>query len=269
MDLKDVRISPLDRGFLFGDSIYEVVPVFNGHRLLGDEHLERLSDGLAEARIPDPLSRSQWEELISELIQRNGGGDMGVYIQVTRGADLFRDHVIPDVRPTVFSMASRIDSLDVEAPSVKAVTRSDIRWHRCDIKTTSLMANILLRDEAQRAGAEETILIRDGLLTEGASSSVMLVDVTGVVAPPETRALLPGTTRGLMIRLLTQAQIPWREENVSEAQLRAADEIWILSAGRGVLPVVQLDGAAVGSGEAGPMWRKAHQIFREYVAKLG
>jgi D-alanine transaminase len=253
--LAEVRISPLDRGFLFGDAVYEVIPVFGGRVFLADAHLDRLDRSLAALCIRNPHSRAEWQTIIAGLVERNGGGSLAVYLQVTRGADSGRDHAFPDAAlpPTVFGMVTPIPEPHPDRHGIKAITRADQRWDRCEIKATALLANVLARQAAREAGAGETLLLRDGLLTEASASSVLVVERGSVLRPPPAPAILPGTTSDAVLAILTALGIAWRDEPVSEARLRAADEIWIAAATRGVVPVLELDGQPVGSGRPGPL----------------
>lgn len=263
--LADVRISPLDRGFLFGDSVYEVIPVFGGRAFLEDAHLDRLDRSLAALSIRNPHPRAGWHDIITGLVSRNGGGSLAVYLQVTRGADAGRDHAFPDagLAPTVFGMATSVPDPHPDRHGIRAITRPDDRWDRCEIKATALLANVLARQAAREAGAGEALLLRDGLLTEGSASSVLVVERGTVLRPPPAPAILPGTTSDAVLAILTALGIPRRDEPVTEARLRAADEIWITAATRGVVPVTELDGKPVGSGGPGPVWARVAVAFEK------
>lgn len=263
--LDGARVSVLDRGFIFGDGVYEVLPVYAGRPFCLEEHLERLSASLAAIRLEPPLSTAQWRSVVAQLVQSNGGGDLSVYLQVTRGPAFPRDHLFPAApAPTVFAMATPL----VRKPPapVTAISLPDIRWQRCHIKATALLANVLLRQQAADAGAYEALLLRDGLLTEGAASNVFLVSDGRVCTPPKGPHLLGGITRDVVIRTLAGTRLAVAEVELNEATVRAAEEIWLTSSTREILPVVQLDGRPVGSGEPGPCWREAlerYQAFRD------
>jgi D-alanine transaminase len=263
MPLADVRVSPLDRGFLFGDSVYEVIPVYAGESFLLDAHLDRLERSLREVRIRNPLDRAGWVDLIRGLVQRNGGGNVAVYLQVSRGADVGRDHCFPGdhVHPTVFGMVTPISRNQTDQQGIHAITRPDQRWGRCDIKSTALLANVLARQAAREAGAGEVILVRDGQLTEGSASSVIIVEAGTLVRRPAGPEVLPGTTTDAVFAIARQCGLGCRDEPVSEERLRRADEIWIAAATRSIAPVVQLDGRPVGSGKPGPVWHKVAAAF--------
>ncbi|WP_018994081.1 D-amino acid aminotransferase [Thioalkalivibrio sp. ALgr1] len=268
MPLESVRISPLDRGFLFGDSVYEVIPSYAGQLFLLTEHLERLQRSLDAIRLESPLSFDQWRGMLEELVRRNEGDvpiDLGLYLQVTRGVAP-RDHAFPaGGPPTVFAMANPIVPLadTIRQAGVAAVTGPDTRWSRCDIKATTLLANVLARQEAREQDAVEAILLRDGQVTEGAASNVFaLVDGT-LVTPPLASSLLPGVTRALVLRLAAQCGLDVVERDLSESQLRAADEIWLTSSTKELLPVCRLDGHPVGAGVPGPAWQAVHAAYQQ------
>jgi D-alanine transaminase len=263
LPVEECRVSPLDRGFLFGDAVYEVIPVFGGKPLLLDAHVERLASSLAALGIRDPLPIEDWRALINEIARRNGGGDLGVYLQVTRGATSERDHAFPaHAFPTVFGMASPTPAPRPEG--LTAITLPDNRWGRCDIKATALLANVLARQAAREAGADEAILIWDGEVTEGAASSVILVERNTLIRRPNSEAILPGTTTNLVVELAEAAGLACREEAIPAARLHAADEVWLTSAMRGLCAVVGIDGRPVGDGKPGPAWNRVAERFENY-----
>lgn len=269
--LFEARISPLDRGFLYGDGVYEVMPVYGGRPFRFESHCERLTRSLREIQMADPLTRAQWREVLSTLVERNGGGDQYIYWQVTRGAERGRNHApLPDVPRTVFAFCA---PLPVPSPSVfergiSCVTAEDTRWARCDIKSVSLLANVLLRQLAVDESAAETILLRDGELTDASSSTVYVVINGELRAPPNGPQILPGTTRTVVEEVAIRANVPYRIARVSEAELRSADEIWLSAATREVVAVTQLDGQPVGAGKPGPFWKMAYTEFQNYKREL-
>jgi D-alanine transaminase len=271
LPLAQARISPLDRGFLYGDGVYEVMPVYGGRPFRLEAHCARLSRSLNEIRMADPLSRAQWCELFATLIARNGGGDQYVYWQVTRGAEPGRNHApLPDIPRTVFAFCA---PLPVASPAtlekgVTCVTAEDTRWARCDIKSVALLANVLLRQLAVDAGAAETILLRNGELMEASASTVHVVIGGELRTPPNSRKILPGTTRGVVEELAARTGLPCRAAAVSEADLRRAEEIWISAATREVQPVTTLDGSRVGAGRPGPLWRRVYDEFQRWKQEL-
>jgi D-alanine transaminase len=268
--LREARISPLDRGFLFGDSVYEVLPVFSGRMFRFREHFDRLARSLREIRIPSPNTHEQWLQLLEELIGRNGGGDMYVYVQVTRGAEFGRNHTFPArVVPGVFAMAAPLPQLTPEQREngLRAITVEDFRWGRCDIKTTALLANVLMKQDALEAGAHEAIIVRDGEVLEGGSSSVFVVLNDVVYTPPNSRSILPGTTRDAAIEL-AEGAMRVQVRPITLAELQGADEVWISAATRDVAPITQIDGRPVGDGKPGPLWRRLSAAFEELRARL-
>jgi D-alanine transaminase len=271
LPIGDVRISPLDRGFLFADAVYEVLPAYGGRPFRFVEHCERLDRSCREIRMSPPHTRAEWAGILTGLVGQNGGGDMYLYVHVTRGAENDRNHAIPaGIRPTVFAMAMPLPPLTAElrANGVAAITTPDLRWKRCDIKSTSLLGNVLAKTLAVEAGATEAILLADGWLREGSSTSAIVVQGGALHAPPEGPEILPGTTRALVFELAARLGIPVRIAPVSEAALRSADEILIAFATRGVLPITTLDGAPVGTGRPGPTWTRLHDAFHAYVAEV-
>ncbi len=268
--LAEARISPLDRGFLFADGVYEVLPVFAGRPFRFREHFRRLDRSLHEIRLASPHSHAEWLAILEQLIARNGGTDMYVYVQVTRGMEYGRNHAFPaDVRPTVFAMASPLPVLtdEIIRQGVSAVTVEDFRWGRCDIKSIALLANVLIKQDAQDAGANEAIIVRNGEVLEGASTSVFAVIDGRLTTPPDSHHILPGTTRDVVLELARDA-LNCHVERISVADLRRAEEIWIAAATRDVLPVTKLDGVAVGSGRPGPLWEKMTALFDSLRQRL-
>ncbi|HTV94423.1 MAG TPA: aminotransferase class IV [Steroidobacteraceae bacterium] len=269
--LEAARVSPLDRAFLFADAVYEVVPVYGGRPFRLREHLERLDRSLAGIRMEPPRSHRDWAGILATLIERNGGGDQYLYLQVTRGAEFGRNHAWPPgLSPTLFAYTNALEP--VAAPlleqGVAAITAEDTRWARRDIKSTALLANALLKKLAVDAGAFETILIERGELTEGSSTAVHVIRAGAIHTPPNGHHILPGTTRDVVGELAARLGIASESRAVAEDELRAADEIWLSFATRGLLPVTRLDGAAVGAGRPGPLFKRVHQAFLDYVRAL-
>jgi D-alanine transaminase len=268
--MDEARVPVLDRGFIFGDGVYEVVPVYSRHPFRIAEHLRRLQYSLDQIKLRNPYSEQEWTRLILELVARCPHDDQSLYLQVTRGVAK-RDHLFPkDAVPTVFMMTNRLSTPTPEmvARGVPAITAVDNRWLRCDIKSTALLGNVLMRQLAAEAGANEAIMLRDGQLTEGSASNVFVVVRGVIVSPPKSNLILPGTTYDVVLELAQQAGMPVEVRQVSEAELRAADEIWVTSATREVLAVTALDGKPVGTGAPGAVFRRMHQLFTEFKAKL-
>lgn len=270
MPLDEARISPLDRGFLFADSVYEVLPAFGGRMFRFKEHFDRLARGLAEIRIPAPLTHEQWHDVLVELIQRNGAADMYLYAQVSRGVEFGRDHTFPaQTVPTVFAMASPLPTAsdEVRANGLAAITVEDFRWGRCDLKTTMLLANVLMKQQAKEANAQEALIVRDGELLEGASTSVFLV-LDGIIAtPPNSHRILPGTTRDAALEAIG-THFPVQIRRIGIEELYRADEVWISAATRDVLPITRIDGRPVGDGKPGPRWREVSSRLTALRARL-
>ena len=269
--LGEARISPLDRGFLYADGVYEVMPVYGGRPFRFIAHAERLTRSLAALRMEDPHSRAEWHAILGTLIERNGGGDCYVYWQVTRGAQYGRTHApLPDIPRTIFAFCAPLPVATAQQleSGIACVTATDTRWARCDVKSVALLANVLLRQESVDAGAAETILLREGELTEASASAVHVVIGRELLTPPNSQRILPGTTRGVVEEMAGRAGLPWRSSSVTEAQLRAADEILISAATREVQPVTRLDGRPVGSGKPGPQWRALYDELQRYKREL-
>ncbi|MGH8140882.1 MAG: D-amino acid aminotransferase [Steroidobacteraceae bacterium] len=271
LPLWEARISPLDRGFLYGDGVYEVMPVYAGRPFRFEAHAERLTRSLAEVRMEDPHTRSEWRDMLATLITRNGAGDQYVYWQVTRGAERGRNHApLPEISRTVFAFCAPlpVTSAATLESGVACVTAQDTRWAQCNIKSVALLANVLLRQLAVDAGAAETILLRDGDLMEASASAVHVVTGGTVLSPPNSQRILPSTTRSVMEEMAVRAGIPYQAVRVSEAQLRTADEVWISAATREVQPVTSLDGRPVGNGKPGPLWRRISGELQAYKREL-
>jgi D-alanine transaminase len=271
LPLAEARVSPLDRGFLFGDAVYEVIPVYGGRPFRLRQHLQRLDKSLAGIRMPAPLAHEDWAGICLELISRNSGSDAYLYLQVTRGAEFGRNHAWPEtLAPTIFAYATALTALSPALldGGVAAITAADTRWARRDIKSTALLANILLKKLAADAGAYETIMIEDGKLTEGSSTTVHTVTEGVIRTPPNGRHMLPGTTRDVVTELAERLGLRTETSDVSETALRKADEIWLAFATRGILPVTTLDGSRVGNGAPGPLFKRMSAAFSDYVREL-
>ncbi len=271
LPLSEARVSPLDRGFLFADAVYEVIPVYAGRPFRLREHLDRLNRSLAAIRMPPPLSHPGWAAICAELVAPCGATDSTIYIQVSRGAEEGRNHAWPDgLTPTLFAYATELDPLPAALleQGVAAVTTRDTRWARRDIKSTSLLANILLKKIAADAGAYETIMLENGELTEGSSTAVHVIADGVIHAPPNGHQILPGTTRDVVTELAARLRLDCSTSPVPESMLRSAGEIWLSFSTRGVLPVTVLDGRAVGGGKPGPLFRRMHGAFVDYTREL-
>jgi D-alanine transaminase len=270
LPLAEAKVPVLDRGFIFGDGVYEVVPVYGRALFRLPEHLARLAYSLGEIRIANPHDAAGWTGLLQTLVERNPWDDQSVYFQVTRGvAPRSQEFPKTQVAPTVFAMANplRTPPPEQRAQGVAVVTREDFRWHRCDIKSVSLLANCLLRQEAEDAGAVETVLIREGNVKEASTCNVLLVKDGVILVPPKDNLILHGITFDLAIELARAAGLPLQIREVQRAELFAADEVWLSSSAREVLPVTTIDGKRVGTGKPGPVYARMHQLFQDYKAR--
>jgi D-alanine transaminase len=270
LPVEEARVPVLDRGFIFGDGVYELVPVYSRVPFRLDEHLARLERSLAAVRIRNPYSRAEWRDIIQQLVAKQSFEDQGIYFQVTRGVAK-RDHAFPkDAVPTVFVMSNPLVNPPQELVErgAAAVTAIDDRWHRCDIKSTSLLGNCLLRQVSADAGAAETILFRDGNLSEASASNVFVVKQGAILAPAKSNLILPGITYDVVVELAQGAGLPLQFRDIPEAEVRAADEIWLTSSSKEVLAVVTLDGKRVGDGRPGPMFRRMYGLYQEFKQKV-
>jgi D-alanine transaminase len=266
LPLEEARVPVLDRGFIFGDGVYEVIPVYDRRPFRLHHHLDRLQHSLDGIRLANPLSSAEWETLIGRIVAKAEWEDQGVYLQVTRGPAP-RDHAFPKtVKQTVFVMASALStpSAEVVNQGVAAITAADNRWFNCDLKTTSLLANVLLRQLAVDAGCAETILIRDGLLSEGSASSIFMVQDRVVLAPPKSNLVLPGITYDVVLELAAAEGLATEIRPIAEAELRAAAEIWLTSSTKEITAVTTLDGKPVGNSRPGPIFRRMHAAYQTY-----
>jgi D-alanine transaminase len=267
LPLAEARISPLDRGFLFADGVYEVVPVHRGRPFRLREHLQRLDDSLTAIRLANPHETREWQAILERVAGAAGDAEMLLYLQVTRGAEHGRNHLVPkSATPTVFAFASPypVPAAQTLEQGLRAVTLPDIRWDRCDIKSVALLGNVLLRQQAADRGADEALLVRDGLLLEGTSSSVFLCIGGTLVTPPNDHRILPGTSRDAVLEL-AQGWLPSQVCALEARELASCDEVWIASAGRGVLPVTSVDGAPVGMGGPGPLWQAMYDRLQRHL----
>ena len=270
MPLDEIRISPLDRGFIFGDGVYEVIPVYDGVMLHGREHFERLQRSMKEIQLAAPHTVDEWMRVTQELVAHHPG-NVSVYIQVTRGVPPKRDHVMPKgLEPTVFMMVQPLVTPSKEAieNGVACVTHEDFRWTRCHIKSTSLLGNIMARQVSADVGATETILLRDGMLTEASSSNVFVVKGNVVAAPPQDHLILLGITYDLVTRLAKDGTVKLEIRPIAGRELLEADEIWLSSSTKEVLAVTKLDGKPVGSGKPGPVFKRMHALYQDYKKRL-
>ena len=266
MPLEDAKVPVLDRGFIFGDGVYEVIPVYSKRPFRLQEHLVRFRRSHDAIRLDYPMSDAEWTKLVHDLVARNAGEDQSIYIQVTRGVAK-RDHAFPkDTKPTVFAMSNPLVTPAREAidSGIHAITTIDYRWLKCDVKSTSLLGNCLLRQVAADAGALEVVMFRDGFLTEGSSSNVFVVKNGVILAPPKTNLVLPGITYDVVLELAQANGLKHKVRPVTEAEVREADEIWVTSSTKEVLAVTTLDERAVGGGKPGEVFKRMHGLYQEF-----
>ena len=265
--LEETRVSVLDRGFLFGDGVYEVIPVYSGKAFRLSGHLQRLDGNLAAIRIANPLSEGSWTEIVERLIADLGPVDQALYLQVTRGAAPKRDHAFPaHVEPTVFAMSNPLPEPDPARmqKGFAAITVPDDRWNNCHIKAITLLANLLARQAAVDADAQEAIFVRDGKAVEGAASNLFIVSNKLLITPPKGNRLLPGITRDLVLELAARHGVPYAEADIRLEDLESADEIWITSSMKEIVPIVSLDGKPVGNGRVGAGWLRMSELYELY-----
>ena len=270
LPLAEARIPVLDRGFIFGDGVYEVIPVYSRRPFRLPEHLRRLQHSLDAVRLGNPMTDAEWTRLIHELIGRHAGEDQAVYLQVTRGVAK-RDHAFPkEGKQTVFMMSSPLSTPPREQieQGVPCITATDFRWLKCDVKSVSLLGNCLLRQLAADAGAVEVVLFRDGFLTEASASNVFAVRGGKFLAPPKNHLILPGITYDVVLELAAAKGIPIELRAITEPEVRSADELWVTSSSKEVLAITALDGKPVGNGRPGPLFRTVHQAFQEFKRKV-
>jgi len=260
----------MDRGFVFGDGVYEVIPVYGGRLFRLDEHLQRLDGSLAGIRLNNPMTHAEWADTLTHLVRKNGDGEQSIYLQISRG-HAPRDHAFPqNTPPTVFISSSPLKPVAEELlqNGVAAISLEDIRWKHCHIKAIALLPNILLRQQAIDAGAHEAILIRDGLVTEGAASNLFIVKNDIIKTPPKGPFLLPGITRDLVLELAKANNINAQECNIGPQDLLQADEIWLSSSTKEILPVTKLDDKIVANGQPGPAWQQMRKLYQAYKRAL-
>ncbi len=269
--MDEAKVSVLDRGFIFGDGIYEVVPVYQGNAFRMAEHLDRLDRSLAALRIAQPFDRSGWINLIEQLLDRSNLDTCIVYLQVTRGVAK-RDHPFPSpaVTPTVFGMIAAWSppTTAQRAQGLSAISIPDERWLHCEIKSVSLLGNVLAKQQAVDAHVDEVLQFRDGYLTEGASTNIWVVSGGKLLAPPKNNLILEGIRYGLMGELAAEAGIPFESRRISQAEVEQADELMLSSATKEVLAIVSLDGKPVGSGKPGPVFEQLRAGYDARIAAL-
>lgn len=266
LPIEQAYVPVLDRGFIFGDGVYEVIPVYSRKAFRLEHHLARLQDSLNGIRLNNPHTNEEWCGLITQLIDYHVSEDQYIYLHITRGVAK-RDHAFPNnTPPTVFMMSNALLTPPEEflQKGVLAITAKDNRWGRCDIKAISLLPNVLLRQLAIDAGATETILLREGFLTEGAASNIFVVKENKLFAPPKSHLMLPGITYDVVLELVETHSLPYSVRPVVEQELRSADEILLTSSTKEILPIISLDGKSIGEGKPGPFFYKLNQLYQHY-----
>lgn len=268
--LPDAKVSVLDRGFIFGDGVYEVIPVYNRKPFRLQQHLERLQNSLDAIKISNPYSEQQWAEIFQKVISSNEPAHQSLYLQITRGVAK-RDHAFPaNTTPTVFIMTNPLIETDETTfnKGISAITLDDIRWQYCNIKAIALLPNILLKQTAIEKNAQEAILVRNGQVTEGSASNIFIVSQGVIKTPPKSSQLLPGITRDLVVELAQQNNIALEETTFTDTELDAADEVWITSSTKEVMPVLMLNNKTIASGQPGNVTHRMFSIYQEYKNTL-
>lgn len=266
-NVQDAKISIFDRGFLFGDAVYEVLPVYHGQPYFVEKHIKRLNSNLEKVKIA--LPDYDWNNLINKLIVENGSGDMQIYIHVTRGNQGVRKHDIPaEITASViaFTIHNRYPTLEEKETGLSAKTIDDFRWTRCDIKTTSLLANIMLNDDAVSSGYQTSILIRDGFVTEGSTTNVFIVKDNLIQSPPLTNLCLPGITREIALELINSLNWQFLEKEIQLSELFAAQEVWITSTTKEIFPITRINDQLINKGKVGEYWRTINQSFQQLIS---
>ncbi len=270
LPIEQAYVPVLDRGFIFGDGVYELIPVYSRHPFRLREHLQRLQNSLDSIQLDNPKSVDEWSQLINEMVRQADFEDQSVYLHITRGVSR-RDHPFPkNVAPTLFMMSNPLTTPPVTQVEngVAAISAIDNRWDRCDIKAISLLPNVLLRQLAVDAGANETVLFRDGILTEGTASNIFAVENGIILAPVKDHHLLPGITYDLVLELAKHHGIPISIGQFDESRIRQADELWLTSSTREVLAITTLDNRAIGQGQPGPLFRTMYGLYQDYKNKV-
>lgn len=274
MPMQEAKISPMDRGFLFGDGIYEVIPSYSGKLVGFVPHIERMNEGLELLDIDCKWQPSKWREICNTLIKKNGSGNLGVYLHVSRGADCKRSHAYPeDIPATVFAFAFEIPAANIadksKTKAYKVATAEDLRWQRCNIKSTALLGNVMHFQHGFSRGYNETILFNsNNELTEGSACNAYIVKDGVVITPPLDHQILPGITRLMLLDILSKySEIKVEQRIVKMQELFTADEIWLTSSSKEIAPVIEIDGKPVGNGEIGDIWLHAQTLYSTHKAE--
>jgi len=268
MDVAEAKISPLDRGFLFGDGVYEVVPVYKGQFFRMQEHLVRLEQSLEAISLKSNHTLALWQEILSRIVVENGNGNQAVYLQITRGAPLLRQHVFAEEQApaTYFATSWPFKTIPIEErEGGSAITLKDNRWGLCHIKSVNLLANILAMQQAHTQGHKEAILIREEYVVEATSSNVFMVKDNILITPPKTEYMLGGITREVILELAAAHHIATEIRPIHRSELATADEIWVSSSTKEAWPIIELDQQPVGDGKIGPLWRQMIHYYQSAI----
>jgi len=274
LPIDQAQISVLDRGFLFADSIYEVISVFNGKPFRPEHHILRLENSLNAIYLKPPFDEKEWLSIFTELLKQNNvtTENKSIYLQVTRGVEKTRSHGFPKhpIEPTVFVMLSDLEQPDYDhlTTGFSVITKEDVRRRDCYIKSTSLLPNILAHQEALSEDANDALFVRNGHIIEGSSSNVFIIKHGIIHTSPKSIHMLGGITRELVLELAIKHQIPYQEHDISVEELLQADEVWITSSSRDIMPITNIDGKTIGNGKPGPLWKQMLTYFRDYKDSL-
>lgn len=272
MPMNEARVSPMDRGFLFGDGVYEVIPVYQRQVFEWPAHLARLKYSLKATSITNPLSDQAWLDMIEQLITRHEWANQFIYLQVSRGVQIPRDHLpAADLTPTVYAYTNPLKPVadHILQHGIKVISLEDIRWLRCDIKALTLLPNVMAKLQAQAAGVDDVILVRaDGSVSEGSASNLFMVKDQTLITPPNSHKILPGITRLVIEKLARRHHIDLIERDIQQDELNSADELWLTSSTKEALPITQLNGQAVGSGKPGSVWQILRQHYQAYKNEI-
>ena len=274
LPIEEAKIPALDRGFLFGDGVYEVIPVYAGRLFRFKQHIARLENSLRGIRLPMEQTLQDWANICHQLIEHNSLNNSSIYLQITRGAYLERNHDFPsNPTPTIFAMITALPEVqavpsDKDLQGISVITAEDIRWQRCDIKAITLLANCMLKQQALECGANDTILVRGGVAFEATSSNLFIVRDGVIITPPLSEHLLPGITRDFLLWLAEQHSILTEQRLIPEHELLQADEIWLTSSTKEIRPVTRLNDVTIGDGTAGPVWRQMYDHYQQLKVQL-
>lgn len=272
LSMEESQISTQDRGFLFGDGVYEVIPVFERNMFEFDAHYQRLENSLQAVSIANPLDKQQWKTILNSLIYKHEWNNQFLYLQITRGVQMVRNHLPDDcLTPTIYAYTNPLHSLDEQTlkKGIKVITLEDIRWLRCDIKAITLLPNVMMKLAAKNQGADDAILLtQDNKVLEGTASNVFIVKNNVLFTPPTSNNILPGITRLVVERIAKNHHIELRETELTLTDLEQADEIWLTSSTKNALPVCELNGKKVGAGITGKMWQKIDKLFAKTIKEI-